>query len=85
MNFEGTWTNMNDGSALSWTNWNGKEPNNHGSGENHAHIILTDGNNYDKGRNGLWNDITSKDHQDVPFARIAYGDNNAFICVRDLP
>ena len=78
---------MNDGTRLTWTNWNKNEPNDHGNGEDYVHIILTDGDDYgtdsNNNRNGLWNDMSSKDKQDKP-DRIAYGRNNAFICVRDL-
>jgi len=77
---------MNDGTRLIWTNWNKNEPNDYGNGEDYVHLILTDGDDYGNGvgnRNGLWNDITSKNKQDKP-DRIAYGNNNAFICVRDL-
>ena len=79
---------MNDGTLLTWTNWSTStnEPNNYGNkptGEDYAHIILTNGDDYDTGRNGLWNDMKSHNHQDRP-DRIAYGENNAFICVRDL-
>ena len=75
---------MNDGTRLIWTNWNKNEPNDHGNGEDYVHIILTDGDDYGgESRNGLWNDMSSKDKQDKP-DRIAYGKNNAFICVRDL-
>lgn len=79
---EGVFLNMNDESALSYTNWNKNEPNDYGSGENFVHMILTDGNSYDGNRNGLWNDIKSHNHADQP-DRIAYGQNNAFICIMD--
>lgn len=79
---EGTFYNMNDDSALSYTNWNKNEPNNHGAGENYVTIILTDGNDYNSGRNGLWNDIKSQNHSDDA-DRIAYGSNNAFICIKN--
>ena len=74
---------MNDGTRVTWTNWNKNEPNDHGQGEDYVHIILTDGDDYDSGRNGLWNDMKSHNTNDKP-DRIAYGQNNAFICVRDL-
>ena len=74
---------MNDGTRLIWTNWNKNEPNDHGNGEDYVMVILTDGNDYDSGLNGKWNDTNKKDKQDKP-DRIAYYDNNAFICVRDL-
>ena len=73
---------MNDGSPLTWTNWGRNEPNDHGNGEDLVHMILTDGNSYDGNRNGEWNDITSKNRADEP-DRIAYSQNNAFICVKD--
>jgi len=82
-NAEGTFQNMNDGTRVTWTNWNKNEPNDYGQGEDYVHIILTDGADYDSGRNGLWNDMKSHNKVDNP-DRIAYGDNNAFICVRDL-
>merc|ERR1712147_444164 len=75
---EGVFLNMNDESALSYTNWNKNEPNDYGSGENFVHMILTDGNSYD-----VWNDIKSHNHADQP-DRIAYGQNNAFICIMIL-
>jgi len=74
---------MNDGTRVTWTNWNRNEPNDYGQGEKYVHIILTDGDDYDSGRNGFWNDIKSHNKVDKP-DRIAYGENNAFICVRDL-
>ena len=78
---------MNDDSALTYTNWNSGEPNNQyygGKEENFVHMILTHGNYYGQGsRNGLWNDIPSHNHDDEP-DRIAYTQNNAFICVKDL-
>lgn len=82
-NHEGTFQNMNDGTRVIWTNWNKNEPNDYGSGEDYVHVILTDGADYDSGRNGLWNDMKVHNHADNP-DRIAYGRNNAFICVRDL-
>ena len=83
----GTFLNMNDNSALTYTNWNKNEPNNiywDGGEENYVHMILTHGNYYGQGSyNGKWNDIPSHNHDDEP-DRIAYNRNNAFICVKDL-
>ncbi|AGC77004.1 putative secreted protein (Por secretion system target) [Nonlabens dokdonensis] len=46
---EGTFI-WQDGSPVTYTNWNSGEPNNFGSGEDYVHIF---------GSNGLWNDTSS--------------------------
>ena len=64
--------------------------------ENYIQLILTHKLTaaYDVGYNGKWNDRWSIDHKnDLPAAivktkdteGIANGQNNAFICVKDLP
>ena len=78
---------MHDNSALTYTNWNEKnnEPNNNKGGpENYIQLILTDGDSYDEGVNGKWNDARSRDDKtDVNERSIAMGKNNAFICVKN--
>ena len=88
---------MKDGSPLTYTNWNlrAREPNNfqggkNGNMENYIQLALTDGNSYDEGQNGKWGDRWSIDHKNdlsnsILMARIRNGQNNAFICVKDIP
>lgn len=75
------WINVNDGTEIGWYKWNDNEPNNYLGDEYFIHIILTDGNSYSK-LNGLWNDHRSHNYADIEDDRVAYSENNAFICVK---
>ena len=46
---EGTFVSSVTGAALSWTNWHGGEPNNHGNNEDCVNMYSE--------HNGLWNDL----------------------------
>ena len=47
---EGTFVSSVTGAALTYTNWHGGEPNNHGGNENCVHTYAE--------YNGTWNDVT---------------------------
>ena len=49
---EGKFTYESDGKPITWKNWNKREPNNWGKGEDCVHIA-----NGLYGRGGLWNDL----------------------------
>ena len=84
MSFSDIWRDANDNSTLTYTRWWRNEPNNNGNIENVLEVTLTNGPYYTSGRNGWWNDQDSKPHHADQPDRIQFGQNNAFICVKDL-